>query len=110
MPREDSCWLSVFLTESRIVLHLDSPKLHIVLKVLPQGNHLGSLLCWQVKRFEVHKSKVNDISIDTAVEFIASCSDDGSAAVSDILAMQCKHNLPISDRTAKPTGITMLYD
>ena len=36
----------------------------------------------QVKRFEVHKSKVNDISIDHAVEFIASCSDDGSAAVS----------------------------
>jgi hypothetical protein len=35
----------------------------------------------QVKRFEVHKSKVNDISIDAAVEFIASCSDDGSAAV-----------------------------
>ena len=35
-----------------------------------------------MKRFEVHKSKVNDISIDHAVEFIASCSDDGSAAVS----------------------------
>lgn len=38
----------------------------------------------QVKRFEVHKSKVNDISIDHAVEFIASCSDDGSAAVSPL--------------------------
>ena len=41
----------------------------------------------QVKRFEVHKSKVNDISIDTAVEFIASCSDDGSAAVSPSLPL-----------------------
>lgn len=35
----------------------------------------------QVKRFEVHKSRVNDISFDEAEEYLASCSDDGSAAV-----------------------------
>ena len=39
------------------------------------------MMTLQVKRFEVHKSKVNDISMDESGEFLASCSDDGSAAV-----------------------------
>ena len=41
----------------------------------------GLQIVLQVKRFEVHKSRVNDISMDESGEFLASCSDDGSAAV-----------------------------
>lgn len=36
----------------------------------------------QVKRIEAHKSAVNEICFDEAVEYIASCSDDGTVAVS----------------------------
>jgi hypothetical protein len=34
-----------------------------------------------VKRIEAHKSAVNEISFDEAVEYIASCSDDGTVVV-----------------------------
>ena len=45
----------------------------------------------QVKRFEVHKSTVNDLCFDEAAEHLASCSDDGSAAVHLILHLICLH-------------------
>ena len=91
-----SIWTSVFAVGARMLLrsiciysihnrmnHLD----YCILLLLER--EVGTLpqtpYPLQVKRFEVHKSKVNDISIDDAVEFIASCSDDGSAAVSHSL-------------------------
>ena len=36
----------------------------------------------QVKRVEAHTAAVNQICFDEAAEYIASCSDDGSVAVS----------------------------
>jgi WD40 repeat protein len=41
----------------------------------------------QVKRIEAHKSAVNEICFDEAVEYIASCSDDGTVAVSPAHAL-----------------------
>ena len=35
----------------------------------------------KVKRIEAHKGPVNEICFDEAVEYIASCSDDGSVVV-----------------------------
>jgi hypothetical protein len=35
----------------------------------------------QVKRLEAHKQTVNAICFDEAVEYIASCSDDGTVVV-----------------------------
>ncbi len=36
----------------------------------------------QVKRYEAHRSRVNDLSFDERAEHVASCSDDGSVVVS----------------------------
>ena len=36
----------------------------------------------QVKQFAAHKSVVNDICFDEEADYIGSCSDDGSVAVS----------------------------
>ena len=38
-------------------------------------------LCAQVKRYEAHRSRVNDLSFDERAEHVASCSDDGSVVV-----------------------------
>ncbi len=37
-----------------------------------------------------HKSTVNDISFDEAVEFIASCSDDGTVVVRCARTQSCE--------------------
>ena len=46
------------------------------------GNNTDVRLTSQVKRVQAHNAAVNQICFDEAAEYIASCSDDGSVAVS----------------------------
>ena len=85
-------------------LHLAA--LRQVLKLQPQrtstrlsgaGGHDVSLSGAQVKRYEAHRSRVNDLSFDERAEHVASCSDDGSVVVRALLLqrfkMPCMHAL-----------------
>ena len=48
----------------------------------------------QVKRVEAHTAAVNQICFDEAAEYIASCSDDGSVAVSTASALLTRSACP----------------
>ena len=49
----------------------------------------------QVKRVEAHTAAVNQICFDEAAEYIASCSDDGSVAVSTASALLTSFGCPL---------------
>ena len=51
-----------------------------------EGSYTLKTGLMQVKSFPAHKAVVNDISFDEEAEFIASSSDDGSVAVSELKA------------------------
>ncbi|BDA42740.1 Vacuolar protein sorting-associated protein 41 homolog [Coccomyxa sp. Obi] len=55
-------------------------------KILALGTHSGAVhvldyIGNEVKRIEAHKGPVNEICFDEAVEYIASCSDDGTVVI-----------------------------
>eukprot|EP00960_Hanusia_phi_P075784 768466-Hanusia_phi.AAC.5 len=44
----------------------------------------------EVRRFGAHTAIVNDLSIDRAGEFIASCSDDGTVVINGLFSAECE--------------------
>ena len=50
-------------------------------RCIARGVHDARPSGTQVKRYEAHRSRVNDLSFDERAEHVASCSDDGSVVV-----------------------------
>jgi len=62
----------------------------------------------QVRCLVLHKARVNELSIDAAEEYIASCSDDGSVYVMGLcgdLCLKHEHGKPIKVRISECTAL-----
>lgn len=86
------------------------------------GTHAGIIYMLdfngdKIREFRNHTARVNDISVDEAKEFIASCSDDGKVVIQGLYAdekHEYEHSRPVTSvaldpmfsKTKKPRFVT----
>eukprot|EP01024_Parvocaulis_polyphysoides_P026079 TRINITY_DN23781_c0_g1_i1.p1 TRINITY_DN23781_c0_g1~~TRINITY_DN23781_c0_g1_i1.p1 ORF type:complete len:184 (+),score=22.78 TRINITY_DN23781_c0_g1_i1:30-581(+) len=82
-------------------------------KVLVLGLHSGKVVVTDVqgniiKQYKNHGDRVNDLSLDERVEFVGSCSEDGSVSINSLYTNE-NYNYKY-DRSIKSIALDPMYD